>query len=207
MGCDIHSFAEVKRGGKWHRVGDIFPHPYNEDKKIDQPFYSRNYNLFAILADVRNGVGFAGIKTGEGFISISEPRDFPLDLSDDGRLTSDSLSDDYHSRSWLTLKELMEYDWNQLTVRQGWVTKPEYDEYKKEGVPSSFCGGVSGLSVRHISNDEMDTISDHANCYTLVKWGTTYKAAAGDWYFDKIFPILADLGAHEDVRVIFWFDN
>jgi hypothetical protein len=41
----------------------------------------RNYNLFSILADVRNGVGFAGCKAGEGFEPISMPRGFPVDAS------------------------------------------------------------------------------------------------------------------------------
>lgn len=41
----------------------------------------RNYDVFAILANVRNGTGFAGIKTSSGFDPIDTPRGLPDDLS------------------------------------------------------------------------------------------------------------------------------
>ena len=53
MGCDIHMMAKVQQdNGSWKNAGEIDG--------------NRNYDLFAILANVRNGHGFAGIKTGGG---------------------------------------------------------------------------------------------------------------------------------------------
>ena len=46
-----------------------------------EPYGDRNYNLFAILANVRNGTAFAGCKTGEGFNPISNPKGVPSDAS------------------------------------------------------------------------------------------------------------------------------
>jgi hypothetical protein len=95
MGTDIHLAAEVFTEGRWQLV------------ETELPDY-RNYTAFAILADVRNGYGFAGFDTGEPVIPISEPRDFPDDLSDELQALLDRvdgqsiyLGDD--SFSWVTL--------------------------------------------------------------------------------------------------------
>lgn len=71
MGTDIHSIAQVKRDGKWTTVaigiaGDI-----------------RSYDTFAMLANVRNGRGFAGVRTSTGFPVIHKPRGLPNDLDRD----------------------------------------------------------------------------------------------------------------------------
>jgi hypothetical protein len=41
----------------------------------------RGYDVFAILGNVRNGTGFAGVKTSSGFVPISDGRGIPDDLS------------------------------------------------------------------------------------------------------------------------------
>ena len=46
-----------------------------------QWYHDRNYSVFAILADVRNGVGFAGVRTGAGYVPVCEQRGVPHDLS------------------------------------------------------------------------------------------------------------------------------
>ena len=42
-----------------------------------KPPDSRNYDWFSILANVRNGMGFAGVVTGQGFNYISTPKGVP----------------------------------------------------------------------------------------------------------------------------------
>ena len=64
MGTDIHSIAQVKRDGQWVTVA------------IGIAGDQRNYNTFAMLANVRNGRGFAGCWTSTGF-----PRGLPEDLA------------------------------------------------------------------------------------------------------------------------------
>ena len=68
MGTDIHSIAQVKRDGQWVTVA------------IGIAGDQRNYNTFAMLANVRNGRGFAGCWTSTGFPVIHEPRGLPSDL-------------------------------------------------------------------------------------------------------------------------------
>jgi hypothetical protein len=58
MGTDIHIAVERFDGVRWRFTG----------REVD---CVRCYNLFAILADVRNG---------EGFVPISLPRGFPHDM-------------------------------------------------------------------------------------------------------------------------------
>lgn len=96
MGCDIHDYVEVRKNGKWEKVGKIFPNPYHDEKKetkiyddyewnarlIEHPFHVRSYDTFAILANVRNGSGFAGCNTGNGFISFPHHRGLPADVSE-----------------------------------------------------------------------------------------------------------------------------
>lgn len=71
MGTDIHSIAQVCQDNQWETVAvGICGDP-------------RSYNTFAMLADVRNGRGFAGIKTSDGFPVMCDPRGLPIDLKVD----------------------------------------------------------------------------------------------------------------------------
>lgn len=71
MGTDIHSIAQVNRDGQWQTVA----------VGIDGD--QRSYNTFAMLANVRNGYGFAGCRTSTGFPVIHEQRGLPEDLEAD----------------------------------------------------------------------------------------------------------------------------
>lgn len=212
MGCDIHIFAEVKTEGKWTKVGNIFK-GWREGELIDEPYCGRNYDLFAILADVRNGRGFAGVVTGSGFNPICEPKGIPDDVSPEIKEDSDRWNGDGHSHSWLTIQELLNYDWNQLTVKSGVVSEVEYKEYKKSGSPSAWCGSVSGGSVMNVDNDVMDKVISSKkplypgkSIYTRVEWGSTYRERVSN-FLDETMPALQKLGNPENVRIVFWFDN
>lgn len=68
MGCDIHSVAQVFKDGRWTTVlRDVIGDP-------------RNYDTFAMLANVRNGTGFAGCLTGDAIEPIDNPRGLPDDF-------------------------------------------------------------------------------------------------------------------------------
>jgi hypothetical protein len=85
MGCDIHLFIEIRKNGKW--VGAD-----NDDILCD-----RSYARFAFFADVRNNVDVD---------PISKPRGLPKD-------TNCFIKYDYHSHSWLSLRELIEFNYDQ----------------------------------------------------------------------------------------------
>src|SRR5438105_2721170 len=72
MGTDIHGVFQRHdaTAGKWVDV----PSTYKQD---------RHYQLFAVLAGVRNGRGFAGVPYGEAVRPIRQPRGLPADFEVD----------------------------------------------------------------------------------------------------------------------------
>lgn len=144
--------------------------PYGDDERVsfqlapaegDEPYRSlrpwdgRNYDLFAILADVRNGRGFAGVKTGEGFEPIADPRGVPEDAHPETAEFMDSYGCDGHSHSWYTLAQLRAYDWDgQSTERCGVVSAEVYERLKATGeTPGSWSGGISGAGITTFSEE------------------------------------------------------
>lgn len=204
MGCDIHLFCEIKKDGEWKYSGKIFKNPYFEPDKpneveedgfewnaeyTDEPYHGRNYDLFGILADVRNGVGFAGCDRGDGFNPIDEPRGLPDDVSPEIEKKSDDWGGDGHSHSYFTVKELLDYDWTQTTKHRGFVSSAEAAKFRRTGEkPDSWCGWTNQKN------------------YEQIEWEEPYSESAGHFLTD-IIPELQKLGSDEDVRMVFWFDN
>lgn len=202
MGCDIHEWVEVRDPG----CNDVGPWKMS----TYSPELWRNYDMFAILANVRNGHGFAGVKTGESFNPICEPKGVPEDASPEYLAEVEQWDADGHSHSWFTVQELLDYDWNQETQKQGWCSASEYLVFKEKGAPTSYSGGVMGGQIKHVSNEEMDRLIESGqstvNHYTLVKWKIKYKDHCQQ-LLEEVLPKLRELGPPEDVRLVFFFDN
>ncbi len=249
MGTDIHMAAEVRKNGKWELVTDkVFKNPWyqpdvskqhdwSKDEFTSIPYDGRNYNLFAMLADVRNGYGFAGCITGERLNPISEPKGYPEDmcqeLQDDlnpAVYNQEGYYDDpayyerphlsnEHTGSYLTLKELLDYDWNQGHQTIGVLSQGAYARSIYKGkYPESWCGGVGGADIVMVSEQEMINIiegkvpvSEDKQYYTRCVFPSRpYKDKAGSFYTETI-PALQKLipegGTAEDVRIVFDFDS
>lgn len=125
MGCDIHSYAEVRKNGKWEKVGEVFPlddfdKEWQKKDFGDHPIDWRDYSLYGWLADVRN---YSCVDP------ISQPRGLPSDISQEVLQESNGWDGDGHSHSWLSLTELLSVDyekvfWNRRVtkqVQQGWL--------------------------------------------------------------------------------------
>lgn len=102
MGCDIHMHVEYKddrrTGGVWAN-GNFYSK--DEDGYHLVEFHSnRNYELFAILADVRN---YDHVKC------IAYPKGFPVDATEDVAFDYIRWGIDAHSASYFTLKELIDF--------------------------------------------------------------------------------------------------
>ncbi len=89
MGCDIHAYAEIKEKGKWEFTGI-------------NPFDFRSYGLFGFLAGVRN---YSEAEP------IAKERGVPSDLSPEVSESNESWDSDGHSHSWVSLKELLDFDY------------------------------------------------------------------------------------------------
>ncbi len=157
MGCDIHAFAEVrsKKTGKWS--DDDF-----------RPFDDRNYSLFAFLANVRNY---------DCCEPIAQPRGIPDDVSDYVNEEHQTWLFDGHSASHLTLRELLEFDYDKTF----WNRRVD-----KQIGPNHWTG--AGLA----EEGEGQVIS--------------YRENLGENFFADL-KHLATLGEPDDVRIVFWFDN
>jgi hypothetical protein len=125
MGCDIHLFAEKKMVPKW---GQFWKSPkwVSIDKYTRNPDFGqyegerefevaredriytdgRNYNLFCALAGVRS-YQF----TGEPPV-VSEPKGLPDDCCPEIIQEAKNWGSDGHTHSWLTLKEMEDFDWS-----------------------------------------------------------------------------------------------
>lgn len=163
MGCDIHLYVERKVDDKWVTADKWTPDPYADEGEesrliVDYHdcFYSeRNYDLFAMLADVRNNIGFGGCVPGAGFNPIVEPKGLPDDVSPEVKRESDELGLGFHSHSWLTLAELRVYDWNQMATRIADVDVLGFAQFERYGEPYIYWGGLPGEKAKYISNEEM----------------------------------------------------
>lgn len=186
MGCDIHIFAEIRKGDKWEKVGDVFPCTdwagKPTGKFTDEPYDGRNYTLFALLAGVRNRE--RNIKP------IKQcPYSIPPDASEGVIKERDYWQGDGHSHSWYTLKELLDYDWSQGYTESGIVATSVAEEYRKTGKkPESWCQGTNAKDVERL------------------EWPESYSEMC-DNFITQTIPALQALGSPEDVRIVFWFDN
>ena len=156
MGTDISMYAEVRRNKQWAKVGKVFKNTYYLPDRpetewntplTDHPYDDRNYDLFAILADVRNRHGFNPIAATKGF---------PDDMTPEVR---ERLEDWGYGNSWYTLKELKEYDWNQTVTHSGVISEEQYIHMKETGEhPDCWSRACSGRDIVTVDSSTMDKI-------------------------------------------------
>ena len=183
MGTDIHIAAEIFKDGRW-RLADV-----------DLP-ENRNYWAFAVLADVRNGYGFAGIDKGDPITPISEPRGLPENMSTELRAILDrtEVDDDSwfwlgdHSFSWVTLRELLDYDLDAPLTQRGMVSPENATRFRETGQPpDSWHGWTSKPN------------------YERIEWEVPIRKRAS--LIPMLIDEIKDLGEPENVRLVFGFDD
>lgn len=113
MGCDIHIYLESKKKingeERWVNVDHWQINPYfnNENSDWDGErefehvpvYFGRNYELFGILAGVRDN----------SMTPIDDPRGIPNDISDVTRKEHEQWKQDAHSATYFTLDELLDF--------------------------------------------------------------------------------------------------
>lgn len=195
MGCDIHIFAEVRKNGKWIKNEEkIFGPDYMGEYNYN-PFDWRGYGMFGFLADVRNYSHSPVLAEPKGLPDDSEYLNTPLEkpsVFDYGYFHNGTAYTnkeyfekdcDYHSKSWFTLKELLDYDYS----TEFWNLR-----YSKTTVNSNGGSYTNGAEIG-APNDGNTTL-------------TIMRDFLGECFFEDL-ETLKTLGTPEDVRIIFWFDN
>lgn len=101
MGCDIHMYGEVYKKYDWN----IVEFKNEDDWRVNYIYTKgRNYNLFAALAGVRANSFNDAAKP------VSKPKGINPNCSYFVWNAIRKQSSDGHSHSWLTLDELIKYD-------------------------------------------------------------------------------------------------
>lgn len=157
MGCDIHAFVEKRNGDSWKFI-ELDP----------EPFDCRDYRLFGFLADVRN-YSHSPV--------ISKRRGIPGDASEHVLEMNDYWDSDGHSHTWLLLRELLDFDYNQEIWDQ---------RVMKQDGPNSWNGAALAEEGE----------GAHLRLGVFL----------GEWYFKELNRF-KQLGPPEDTRIVFWFDN
>jgi hypothetical protein len=201
MGTDIHCYAEVRRDGRWEKIGRIFPNPsWRQEDAIedqpelgwylgpltDRPYIRRNYPLFGMLAGVR----YSEIEP----IAKPVPRGIPVDVSPGYRArVRERSGGQWHS--WLTLAELQAYDWDApCGFWPDWddpAFQPVWDAYTARREAANAIG-------QEFDPGERERPMPPSRLHT--------RRELADEFLTETMPRLAELGAPEDVRIVFYFD-
>lgn len=189
MGCDIHLYTEKRREDKWHNC-DNWRLDCEGDFQIYPLLGQRNYDLFAVLANVRN--------YGETEY-IDKPRGIPEIVSPQVQKEYEKWHGDGHSHSWFSLAELRQWQDNHPTVKhRGLVSRQAADRLDQQGIlPRSWCQGSSDRSLVWRTWFEMYSPLDEL----IERLERRMKEVF--WLFGDSWPAKLE----RDIRIVFWFDN
>ena len=210
MGTDIHGVFQKCVDGSWIDV------PSNFES-------NRHYDLFAHLAGVRNGRGFAGVLMGQAVQPIAEPRGLPsgFEIDDDQYYAvEESAADEwsrnrtywdegqtqpkmwmgYHDHSWLTGEEILSHNWGKPSWKAGVVTVEFFNEWDGVDAPQSSSGGIWGRDVNVAENPAMvDSDTTHVRIFWRQSGGEEFK-----YFTDEVERLVHE---HGNVRFVFGFDS
>lgn len=165
MGTDIsYVFQKKNPDNSWETLDldqDFRKNEITGEYEDGEYYIGRYYLLFAVIAGVRNGYGFAGHYRHEPLVPIAEGRGLPNGIQSDWfkhepssaygfPIENDSteyLDLGEHSFNWLLGSEIL--DWfkeERKLTHVGCVTLSEYDEWrsKSDGSPNSYASHVLG---------------------------------------------------------------
>ncbi len=181
MGCDIHTFVERKIDGEWTLINKINRDdpgcPHIEDEVLG----SRNYTFFAFLGGVRND---------DEIEPIAADRGVPEDADAFTKENIAMMGGDYHSKSFITAKELFEADWDRPITVGGMVSARSAGLHKEHGVlPREWCGYTTQKG------------------YVQMEWKDTVRNNCGRQIAELQRLYVMCEGDLENTRVVFAFDN
>lgn len=211
MGTDIHGVFQRRNAGRWEDIPSLYEQ-------------ARHYQLFAVLAGVRNGFGFAGAPTGEAVKPISAPRGLPSDfvMEDDSHpITSLENMDPWrrgwyeesealavwmgdHSHSWLTGAEMLAWAENAPKLTKvGVLDRETYEKWDGVCRPPAYSGGISGPGVIQVNDNAVEKAATPAWTYIRCSWESDLRTELA-YFFDEVARLVAE---HGEVRFVFGFDS
>jgi len=183
MGCDIHHAVEVRKDGVWHLHwantigrhyidddetysssfiwGDAFDQlPKTYQEKMASPFViDRDYDVFAILGNVRNTDG------ARQFVSMSDKWGLPDDATKQVKAWARSWGVGGHSHSFVTLKEMLTYDFDRPKKRRALTDIMSYADWllNRDGIgpPFSYCFSAIGNDALLTNEEAKEFVNEH----------------------------------------------
>lgn len=186
MGCDIHMYREKRVDCKWVTADEWD----DGDVSWEKRFTNRNYNLFSILA---------GVREREAPPYKFKPRGLPLNISEQVAHVADEYGRDGHSHSYLYLHELQDLrDFlNCRTHKISGMKNRDELEKLRESISSGepdwdllypYCQGTNDPKQAEFEIDVPASVIV-GNC------------------LDSIIESLEEIDGCDLARAVFWFDN
>lgn len=199
MGCDIHIYCEHRqeyRGKKEWQSADFFMVDSHRDYNVVEIYDGRSYDLFAILANVRNR---------SWITPIDEPRGVPKDSCPQIMQEYVDWLGDAHSASYFTLRELMNNREKYRVVKRSGIISNKQNEELKNGItPNCWSQSTNAPDCVYAEwEDDVDILGWLIDPM-IERARIVYRIY--DFYkqeeVDKRINEIAD-----DFRIVFWFDN
>jgi hypothetical protein len=184
----------------------------------------RHYQLFAVLAGVRNGIGFAGVKTGEPVRPIAQPRGLPPGFVMDGEdhpISDVAYMEPWrrknhqageglaiwmgdHSHSWLEGDEMLRwYADAPGVIKTGVLARSVYEAWSGTGNPTSWAGAVWGPSVVTINDNAAERAATPDWTHIACEWDVSLREELAH-FFEEVERLVKK---HGRIRFVFGFDS
>jgi len=197
MSTSMDMYAEWRSHGQWQFIGRMVKnefyeaYPYHEMPYLPELLYgSGDDSLFAILADVDNGI------LEEKYEYIAPLRGLPDDLSPELKTWFESSQNKEARASWLTLEELITFDWHGKSRKKYAVVdeRVAYLFHPERSFP--FPEWPQGIRIAYSI-----TLKEACN----ASWTETYAEAAGPDFLELLDTFAKKYGVSNNVRFIFSF--
>ena len=205
-------YAEVRKNDVWEKVDAIFPSAFSEMQDIltDRVGDERNTILYELFGWVANRTEkYTEVKP------INELKGLPEDVS------ADIANNDYFRfggfTSYLTLEEILNYNWDATISHIGRISEKSYVNWKKNGTtPARWDRHIAGKDKKVITPFIMNGILDGSiqrdegvKYYIVVEYEPQSYKEYCNFFCSTSLPILMQLvpkgGSYKDVRVVYTF--
>jgi len=171
----------------------------------------RNYLMFAILGNSCTGsrhLDFYDYNYDADPIEPVAPRrGLPGDVSDEVRAAAGVLGSDGHTHSYLTVRELLGYDWDRTTRHVGLLDTKAHDTAGLAQWTQARLDARGGPYFQHEIEDYFVPRENVADCRQL-NWTEPYWRNLPKQFFGALLRMARLAGDDLDsVRCVFWFDN
>ncbi len=236
MGCDIHPVVQVRVSGQWQDVSL----GSDRSERSEHPVATQDYEVFSVLADVRNqwdivpigscrGVPY-DFQVVEGFHPCLDHSGKVLEERTGSSGVSWSLSDAMdacqdciwmgeHSYTWVSLQELLDYNWDAIVHEKMtvlWVHYVKWVQAGRQGFPQEWCASASGSNVVVVAEAELPSVPIEELHNVKVEYGKqvyvkTQTALPLSYicghFCQDVIPWLQTLGESNDVRIVMGSDS